>query len=162
MDCKDITKNDKSCPYLKECPIFATYIDPNDKKCMKILKTYCYSEYDRCARYKLKLDNKKVPINLLPDGSYIKTTSLRKNLFVAISAILFFVSAINFGIFYYQLNNFSKELQNSIFQYAIKVKKEELKKKTDIVFSIINKIYQENKDKLPPQKLKELIKETVR
>ena len=32
----------------------------------------------------------------------------------------------------------------------------------DIVFSIINKIYQENKDKLPPQKLKELIKETVR
>ena len=63
MSCKELIEGTKTCPYLKECPIYATYFDPNDKNYMKILNTYCYGNYKNCAIYKLKSKNKQVPIN---------------------------------------------------------------------------------------------------
>ena len=162
MSNEELLKETKDCPYIKECSIFATYMDPNDKKYMKILNTYCYGDYKKCARYKLKSNNKNVPVYLLPDGSSIECSSLKKNLFIGILFTLLFISIVNFGIFHFQLDDFYREFQNSLLQYAITIKKDELKNKMDIVFSVVNKIYQENKDKLPPQKVQELIKETLR
>ena len=126
MNCEELKKGNDVCPYLKECHIFATYVDSDDKNYMKILNTYCYSDYSKCVRYKLKSNKKKFPVNLvplLPNGSYIKTTSLRKNLLIGILSILFFVSVVNLGIFHFQLEKFSKEFQNSILQYAMMIKK---------------------------------------
>ena len=128
MDCKGTGKENNSCPYLKECQIFATYSGSSDKNCIKILNTYCYSDYDKCARYKLKANKKKVPINLLPDGSYIKTSSLRKNLFMAILFVFLLIFIANLGIFYFQINKLTKNLENAINQYVINVKKSALKK----------------------------------
>jgi hypothetical protein len=31
-------------------------------------KAYCDAEFERCERYKLSIDGKPVPINLLPNG----------------------------------------------------------------------------------------------
>lgn len=34
---------------------------------------YCRSDYKACARYRLALEQKPVPINLMPSGAYLRT-----------------------------------------------------------------------------------------
>ena len=155
-------KKSSKCPYLGECPIFSTYIDSQEKIFTKILDTYCCNNYKKCARYKLKSKNKKVPITLLPDGSYIKTSSLKKNLFFGTLFTLFLVSIVNFGIFLFKTNKLTQKFQTLINQFSTEITKEELKKRTDIAFSILSEIYRENKNQLPPQKLQKLMKKLLK
>ncbi len=34
---------------------------------------YCCADYKECARFKLSADNRRVPINLMPNGAYLRS-----------------------------------------------------------------------------------------
>lgn len=36
---------------------------------------YCCADYTSCARYKLSLQGRKVPVNLMPSGSLLRTSN---------------------------------------------------------------------------------------
>lgn len=35
--------------------------------------SFCTQDYTRCARYQLALEEKRIPVNLLPNGKYLTT-----------------------------------------------------------------------------------------
>ena len=36
---------------------------------------YCKADYEQCARFKLSQEGKPVPINLMPNGAYLRTAT---------------------------------------------------------------------------------------
>lgn len=56
----------QSCPRVASCPLFAQF---KVKSSLKVWQAFfCEGQYDRCARYKLTVQAKPVPLNLLPNG----------------------------------------------------------------------------------------------
>ena len=151
-----------SCPYYKECPIFATFYNSKNEKIRKFIEKYCEGDYKACLRYKLKVSGKSVPLHLLPDGSYIKAFSLKKLLILLTSGLLLLFSFINFAAFYLEINDFAYKSEKNLESELSRLLKEELKRRMDILFNAINTVYMEYKDKLPKEELEERIKSIVR
>jgi len=85
-NCENRETTGNYCPFYKGCPIFATFAI--GEKAEEIAERYCKSDYEACARYKLRTQGKKVPIILMPDGTKIKSFSLRKYLYGVTIAVI--------------------------------------------------------------------------
>ena len=61
------------CPHVPTCRMYALL------KLAGSLETwqarYCMAGYTQCARYKLALEGRSVPINLMPNGAYLRTAT---------------------------------------------------------------------------------------
>ncbi len=57
-----------ACQHKKSCDLYPQFISKGSLKVWKIL--YCEDDrkVPRCARYKLALESRPVPLNLLPNG----------------------------------------------------------------------------------------------
>jgi hypothetical protein len=36
---------------------------------------YCCADYKQCARYQMSAEGRRVPVNLMPNGAYLRTNS---------------------------------------------------------------------------------------
>lgn len=59
----------KECPNLENCKFLKNF--SNEKCADALIMLYCKDEYERCARYKMKLENKIPPNNLWPNGEMV-------------------------------------------------------------------------------------------
>ncbi len=61
----------KTCPFIKGCPFFNKYATkyPN---LVSMAKIYCENFPTYCKRYQLRNAGQKVPVNLLPNGEFLK------------------------------------------------------------------------------------------
>jgi hypothetical protein len=57
---------EKRCPNLSACLFFNQLHLPATAEILK--SSYCYCDYERCARFKMKAKGEKVPDSLWPDG----------------------------------------------------------------------------------------------
>jgi hypothetical protein len=62
----------RDCSHIPSCQMYALL------KLAGSLETwqarYCRADYTQCARYKLATEGRPVPINLMPNGAFLKTT----------------------------------------------------------------------------------------
>lgn len=57
------------CQYKPKCPMFARFSLDATKRFYAM--QYCQADYQKCARYKLRVNGVPVPEGLLPDGSVV-------------------------------------------------------------------------------------------
>ena len=63
----------EGCPYKESCELFPLF---TTEKLLGFWKAmYCFAGYERCARYKLSLEAKPMPLTLLPNGKHLPTPS---------------------------------------------------------------------------------------
>jgi hypothetical protein len=56
----------QSCPRVVTCPLFAQF---KVKSSLKVWQAFfCEGAFDRCERYQLAVQDRPVPLNLLPNG----------------------------------------------------------------------------------------------
>ena len=61
------------CSHIRSCPMYNLLTLSGT---LKIWQTrYCRADYTACARYKLSLQGKPVPQNLMPNGVLLKVVS---------------------------------------------------------------------------------------
>lgn len=62
----------RDCSHIASCKMYALL------KLAGSLETwqarYCRADYTQCARYKLALEGRPVPLNLMPNGALLKTS----------------------------------------------------------------------------------------
>lgn len=58
------------CPHIPSCTMFALFETGPDLARWQV--DYCRSAYTECARFKLTLLGKSVPIDLLPSGTLLR------------------------------------------------------------------------------------------
>jgi hypothetical protein len=59
----------KECPNLKTCHFLKNF--SNEKCAEALIILYCKHDYEKCARYQMKLEGKLPPNNLWPNGQLI-------------------------------------------------------------------------------------------
>lgn len=59
---------EKSCPYVKGCPVYQHFRTKSVKDVFTTI--YCQGNFANCARKKLKDNGDPVPDKLLPNGQY--------------------------------------------------------------------------------------------
>jgi hypothetical protein len=64
---------DPQCPHAARCEMYDLLQLSGTLATWKI--NYCSADFTRCARYKLAAENKPVPINLMPNGVRLRTSS---------------------------------------------------------------------------------------
>ena len=59
-----------ACPNKSTCPMFELFMHAGT---LSVWQTnYCLSAFETCARYKLGLEARSVPLNLLPSGALLR------------------------------------------------------------------------------------------
>jgi hypothetical protein len=58
------------CPHMSSCEMFGLLKLSGSLELWK--GRYCSAEYQQCARYKMSLEGRQVPINLMPNGVYLR------------------------------------------------------------------------------------------
>jgi hypothetical protein len=61
----------KVCEFLSGCPFFNKYA-PKYPNLASLAEIYCKAFPHYCKRYQLRIAGQKVPINLLPNGDFLK------------------------------------------------------------------------------------------
>jgi len=63
--------SDESCPHMTSCEMYVLL------KLSGSLKTwqtrYCRADYKDCARFRMSLEGRRVPLNLMPNGAFLKS-----------------------------------------------------------------------------------------
>ncbi|HOO97559.1 MAG TPA: hypothetical protein PKV16_08270 [Caldisericia bacterium] len=54
------------CPFMVECPFLASLALPSIAETLKVI--YCKNMYKKCARFHMKSDGQKPPLNMWPNG----------------------------------------------------------------------------------------------
>ena len=54
------------CPFVVECPFLATLALPAIGETLKVI--YCKNLYKKCARFTMKSEGQKPPMNMWPNG----------------------------------------------------------------------------------------------
>ena len=134
-DCREKDSFANYCPYYKGCPIFATFA--MGEKAKEIVEKYCKSTYEDCARYRLRSQGKKVPLTLMPDGTKIKSFSLRGYIYGAAIAIIVVLAGTLILSNRFTLKRVDLELKEIVGEYVEKsqekVLEEELHKIDEII-----------------------------
>lgn len=58
------------CPHMASCEMYDLFTLAGTVDIWK--HNYCTSKYDECARYRLSSAGRAVPVNLMPNGNYLK------------------------------------------------------------------------------------------
>ena len=61
----------KDCPHIHDCAMYSLFKLSGTLEVWQ--SRYCRADYTQCARYRLSLEGRKVPINLMPNGGYLRT-----------------------------------------------------------------------------------------
>lgn len=59
----------ESCPHAVNCPLFPTFKLNSLLNVWKL--SYCDGAYATCARYRLSMEGKHVPLTMLPNGKQL-------------------------------------------------------------------------------------------
>ncbi|MDD9936405.1 MAG: hypothetical protein OXT09_22530 [Myxococcales bacterium] len=62
---------DPDCPHIEGCEMYTLLKLSGTLKAWQ--SRYCCADYKECARFKLSADNRRVPINLMPNGAYLRS-----------------------------------------------------------------------------------------
>lgn len=63
----------KACTHTTTCAMFPLFRCQSNLEIWKI--SFCNDDFTRCVRYQLALEEKLIPINLLPNGKYLSTAT---------------------------------------------------------------------------------------
>jgi hypothetical protein len=61
---------EKGCPHRNNCPMFALFDTADQLHYWR--QRYCYTEFERCARYKSMVSGEVPPVQLLPSGRLLR------------------------------------------------------------------------------------------
>ena len=59
----------QDCPHMATCEMYQLLTLSGTLKAWQ--SRYCCADYAACARYRLSLQDRLVPINLMPNGAYL-------------------------------------------------------------------------------------------
>jgi len=62
---------DRECPHVSTCPMYSLLTLSGTLKAWQT--RYCKADYAECARYKLSIEGKPVPLNLMPSGALLRS-----------------------------------------------------------------------------------------
>lgn len=66
-----MTDEEPRCPHTASCAMYELFVFESSLSLWK--KSYCFDDYERCARYKLSQEGQEVPLQLLPNGRRLET-----------------------------------------------------------------------------------------
>jgi hypothetical protein len=59
------------CPHVSSCAMYDLFVFEASLSLWK--RSYCFDDFERCARYQLSQEGQDVPLQLLPNGRQLST-----------------------------------------------------------------------------------------